>query len=351
MADDKHTAFGVSVTSLRASANASDLELARILEVFPDLLLVHDCFGQCLAARVPAGFPLPPAETLIGRQVLSFFPWHCSEEDLALYRWVDETKEPQVLERVLPSKPTHRFFEIRILPLEPGKLLSIAREVTARRLREDDLRGALLHKDTLLKELHHRVKNNLQVMTSLLALQASATKDSTARELAKESERRVRSMAIVHNYLDSRREDGRINLVSYLTAVVDELFHAFGASVRVARVIEADSIELRWELATNLGLIVNELVSNVLKYAFPNRQPGNLQIRIKSPGRGLELSIADDGCGLPPGMDVTASKTIGLQLVTTLVEQLEGSMQIVSPPGTAVRIRFPTWAVTAEGGS
>lgn len=195
----------------------------------------------------------------------------------------------------------------------------------------------------LLKEIHHRVKNNLQVISSLLNLQARYLADPAAREIFNESQNRVQSIALVHEKLYQSANLSHIDFGDYVMALVDNLFHTHDASERgIARTVDIGGVKLAIDLAIPCGLVVNELVTNSLKHAFPRERTGNVRVllqRAQDPRR-LVLSVEDDGVGIPPDVDPRNTRSLGLDLVFTFAEQIEAEVEVVRTAGTTFRFTF-----------
>lgn len=235
--------------------------------------------------------------------------------------------------------------EISLSPLqtEEGMLFSAAiRDITDRRRADEKVRASLREKEVLLKEIHHRVKNNLQVTSSMLKLQSAHTQDPAARNMFNEGQNRIRSMALVHEKLYRSSELSRVPLADYVAELSSLLFRSFGIDPeRIALEIDADPIYLSIDSAIPCGLILNELISNALKHAFPEGRSGAVMVDIKQEEHGIiRLRIRDDGVGLPGRFDLEYSDTLGLELVKTLVQQLQGHLEIRGAPGTDVVVRF-----------
>ncbi len=205
------------------------------------------------------------------------------------------------------------------------------------------LTGLLGEKDVLLKEIHHRVKNNLQTISSLLSLQSANIKDPEARALFLETRHRVRSMSLIHEKLYQSSDLARIDFADYLKALTSGLAGSFaGSASAVAISVDVDEIMLGVDSAVPCGLIVNELVTNCFKYAFNGGRGGTIAIRMaRTEGKQLQLSVADDGVGFPKGVDFRETESLGMQLVTTLTEQLDGDIQLFNGTGTKFEITFP----------
>jgi PAS domain S-box-containing protein len=237
--------------------------------------------------------------------------------------------------------------EISLSPLqdtEEGVLVSSAiRDITQRKEAENQIRASLREKEALLKEIHHRVKNNLQITSSLLRLQSTVLSDPKSRELFLESENRIKSMALVHEKLYQSNNLSEIDIGEYTRSLVPEMIRSAGSLARSIDVrLDADKILLAIDKAIPFGLVLNELVSNCLKHAFNGRGKGTIWISVKPAGADIDLVVADDGKGFSASFDYRTSKTLGLQLVTDLTKQLRGRIELQKSDRTEFRIRFPT---------
>lgn len=220
-------------------------------------------------------------------------------------------------------------------------VVAVARDITDGMVAER-LKASLREKELLLKEVHHRVKNNLQVISSLLSLQARHVVDPRALEMFKESQNRVRSIALFHEKLYQSKDLGHVGAAEYLNTLIANLLDAYGAkSTAVALEVEPQDILLDLDVAIPLGLVLNELISNALKHAFPNGRRG--QIRVRLGGSNIDryrLVVSDDGIGFPADLDFRNAPSLGLQLVCTLVGQLAGTIELVDAPGTTFNVTF-----------
>ncbi len=220
-------------------------------------------------------------------------------------------------------------------------------DITERRESREQMKLSLSEKVTLLKEIHHRVKNNLQIISSLLQLQSSYIKDDNAREIFIESQNRIRSMAFIHEKLYLSKDLKHINFPDYIHELVSSLLNSFKfSSNNISFDITIDDIKINVDTALNLGLIINELVSNVYKYAFPdglsrNKSMCELQIKIKELcDNKFLLIVKDNGIGFPANVDFKNTSTLGLQIVTALVQQLKGNIKLSNKEGTEYNITF-----------
>lgn len=211
---------------------------------------------------------------------------------------------------------------------------------------ERTIRESLVEKEVLLKEVHHRVKNNLQVISSLLYLQSQQSRDELSIEMFSESQQRVRSMALVHERLYRSPDLAQVDFAEYISCLTDSLFGANRAdSDRIRVAIDVQHGQLSIDTAVPCGLLVNELISNCLKHAFPDGGHGCISVGLHhvSDEEAL-LNVSDDGVGLPASVDPETSPTFGMQVIVALVEQLHGTLEVERSQGTAFRIRFPSSA-------
>ncbi|MFO1322352.1 MAG: PAS domain S-box protein [Burkholderiales bacterium] len=225
----------------------------------------------------------------------------------------------------------------------PDYFIGVVEEITGRKLAEERVQAALHEKETLLKEIHHRVKNNLQVVTSLLQMQGRELGEDRFTAAIDDSVRRVQSMALVHEQLYRSKDLARVDFGDYMQTLVEQLSHATHAQARGIRV-EADVLQapMGIETAIPCGLIVSELVSNAFKHAFTGRDRGTVMVRFRAgpAARHWVLTVADDGVGLPADIDVHRSRSLGLRLIATLTEQLSGTLDIARGQGTAFTVTF-----------
>jgi two-component system, sensor histidine kinase PdtaS len=242
--------------------------------------------------------------------------------------------------------------EISLSPLdtEHGRMVtSIIRDTTDRRRTEERIKASLREKEVLLKEIHHRVKNNLQVTSSLLKLQSGYIQDPQAQEMFAESQNRIRSMALVHEKLYQSSDLSRVDFSDYIQSLASLLMRSYGADNKTIQLcIEAGEVYLSIETAVPCGLIANELISNCLKHAFPDRRKGEIRIRITETvePNTLTLTVADNGAGLPPDLDINKTDTLGLQLVRTLTRQLNGHLEVRTDGWTEFNVRFAPEQIT-----
>ncbi|MDN7023884.1 PAS domain S-box protein [Methanoculleus sp. FWC-SCC1] len=232
---------------------------------------------------------------------------------------------------------------------DAGRLVAlegIARDISELKRYSEQLERSLREKEILLKEVHHRVKNNMQVISSLMSLQAYATGDDEIVDALRESEMRVKSMALVHETLYQSADFARIYAAEYVRMLVGELVASYTLSADIDLQVDVEDLSLELDAAIPCGLIINELVSNALKHAFRGRKKGTLEVGMHRIVDGrIVLSVRDDGVGLPEDLDPLAprSESLGLELVTILSRQLGGTLTCERKAGTSFEIAFPEW--------
>jgi len=205
-----------------------------------------------------------------------------------------------------------------------------------------ELAASLAEKDTLLKEVHHRVKNNLQVIVSLLRLQADGIGDPRLTAALRESQNRVESMALIHEQLYATEDLQEVNLAKHASLLVSNLVYSYGVDQdRISWRVNIEAVPLAVDRAIPVGLILNELISNAFKHAFPNGRKGSLLIEGQRRGGRVVLEVRDDGVGLPERGGPARSQSLGLGIVDILTRQLKGTFEIEGDRGVLCRVTFP----------
>jgi len=225
---------------------------------------------------------------------------------------------------------------------EPQGIQIMMRDITASKLADESIRASLREKEVLLKEIHHRVKNNLQIIHSLLNMQARKVRDGRVIEALRESQNRVRTMALIHERLYRSTDLSEIDMREYIGRLAGELHRTYSpASGKVELVLDLEDVKLGIDKAIPCGFIVNELVSNSLKHAFAGRAGGELLLSLsRDSGGAVRLGVRDDGPGLPEGLDFRRTESLGLQLVCALVDQLQGTIERAPGAGTSFVVSF-----------
>ena len=200
---------------------------------------------------------------------------------------------------------------------------------------------ALRKKDMIIKEIHHRMKNNLQIISSLLSLQGDYVDDEKVLDILKESQTRVRSMAILHEKLYQSQEY-YINTSDYIQSLVHDLFKTHTIEEgKIKPIIKVDDAKLNIKTAAPCGLIINEILSNCLKHAFPRGRKGEIYISLKANNGVFKLTISDSGIGFPENLDFRNTESLGLKLVNSLTHQIDGDIELDRSQGTKFKITFP----------
>jgi two-component sensor histidine kinase len=204
------------------------------------------------------------------------------------------------------------------------------------------IESSLREKEMLLKEVHHRVKNNMQVISSLLNLQGKQIKDEQARAIFQDSQNRVKSMALIHESLYQTDDLSHIDFAEYLRKLINHISRSYQIQTEAIKMkVNVGDLALGVDTAVPCGLIINELISNSLKHAFPAGTAGEILIDLDTNDGGYKLTLSDDGIGLPKDLDIEHAKTLGLKLVRTLTEQLRGQLSHSNGHGTKFEITFP----------
>ncbi len=219
---------------------------------------------------------------------------------------------------------------------------SIIRDITERRRAEEQIKAYLKEKEVLLREIHHRVKNNLAVMSSLLSLQSEYTADEVHKKMFEDTQARVRSMALAHELLYQSESLAGVNCSEYIGKLMDHLLVSTGSGGKVINVKrDGGDVLLSLNTAIPVGFLITELASNCLRHAFPDRSEGEIRVSLRSVGeQEFDLVVKDNGVGMPEDVDLENPKSMGLDLVDTFVTQLHGQIEIRRDKGTEVRIRF-----------
>jgi PAS domain S-box-containing protein len=232
--------------------------------------------------------------------------------------------------------------EVSLTLVDQVGLICVCQDISDRKQAEAQLRASLEEKNILLQEIHHRVKNNLQTVSSLLRLQAQSIQSPEVLEPFKESQNRVKAMALIHEKLYQSSNLAKVNFADYVGVLTEELLYSYAVNTeRIQLQIDATDVELSLDTANPCGLIVNELVSNALKYAFPGDRSGTIRICfVADASRHYTLTVSDDGVGLPEGLDWRTVRSLGLRLVQSLVRQIQGEIERVGDRGCTFKV---TW--------
>lgn len=278
-------------------------------------------------------------DNVVGKTVLEVLP---ATEDywIQSYGRVALTGEPISFENF--SQNLDRQYSVTAFSPRRGQFAVVFSDVTEARRAQDALQAAVAEKDLLLREIHHRVKNNLQVIASLLSLQMDGQNDPALVQAMRDSQNRIRSMALIHTKLYESRDLSNVDFGGFVRDLTRILSHSFGAVARgIAFDVQAGTITLDVDTVIPCSLIINELVTNSLRHAFTPGKPGLISISMQVDENGYVLRVADNGPGLPPDLDIRETRSLGLRLVTMLAEQLSGSISLQPGSGACFVVRFP----------
>lgn len=214
------------------------------------------------------------------------------------------------------------------------------RDITERIKEEEKVKTSLKEKEVLLKEVNHRVKNHLQIINSILSLQSVYIKDKDDLAIFQETQNSIRSMALIHEKIYASGNLSEINLTEYLQVLASHLIKSFAISSRVHLNFDMDQVFLPVEKAVPCGLIVNELITNSMKYAFPDNRAGEISVILRLSDQ-LTMTVKDNGVGFPENIDYKNADSFGMQIISSLMEQLDGSFKLESGAGTTFHIFIP----------
>jgi PAS domain S-box-containing protein len=219
--------------------------------------------------------------------------------------------------------------------------LAVITDITERMQAEEQIKTALQEKEVLLKEIHHRVKNNMQIISSLLSLQETYIKDPSVLKAFRESQTRIRSMAMIHERLYQSEDLARIDINEYIETLTADLFRTYNVTPgAISFKNDVNDIYLKLDIAIPCCLLIHELLSNSLKYAFPKGRKGEIIVDFKSEENHYQLTVKDNGIGFPKDLDFRTAESLGMQLINMFVKKLHGTIELDSRCGTEFKIEF-----------
>jgi two-component sensor histidine kinase/PAS domain-containing protein len=255
------------------------------------------------------------------------------------YTRVAHSGEPLSFQTYFP--PLEKHFFISVIPHGRGQFATIFMDITERKKAEEKIKASLQEKEIMLKEIHHRVKNNLQVISSLLDMQSSYLQDEKAKEALWASMARVRTMAMIHTQLYQSQDLARVDFGHFIQDLISNIRQSYGRTTLTVEInVAVDDIRLGIETSIPCGLILNELVANALKHAFPEGKKGKINIRMRLEESRAVLTVQDNGVGFPESIDFRKTQSLGMELVTLLVGQINGTIDLQVVGGTIWTIRF-----------
>ncbi|MCF7928675.1 MAG: PAS domain S-box protein [Spirochaetales bacterium] len=233
------------------------------------------------------------------------------------------------------------FADSKEVSPHPGTV-GIIRDVTDRKIKEQIIQRSLKEKEVLLSEIHHRVKNNLQIMSSLLNLESEQIENEEYKSHFTDSQMQIQSIAMIHEHLYRSETLETINIFEYIESLCTSLFQTYRVNPEQVKLeLDIEPLDIEISVAMPVALLLNELISNSLKYAFPEGKEGKITIALNKEGKKAKMQISDDGVGLPADQSIASQESLGHTLVYTLVEQLDGSIEMVEGAGTSFLISFP----------
>ncbi len=326
-----------------------------LLDAIPDLMFRMNKEGSILEIRRPqegkpsADNPEHLHSQGIPDELISLLPTEIRQMALPYVQNVLQSRQMQVFEFQLTVGDRVSHYEARVLVGNEDEALVMVRDITERKHEEEARQKSLL-----LKEIHHRVKNNLQVISGLLYLQARRSDDKRVADMLNESNNRVKSVALIHQRLQQSKDTVSVDLSEYIRDLTAVLLHSRDRDAALVKLnLDLEStIVIGVDSAVPCGLIVNELVSNSLRHAFPGDRQGEIAVSLHLDDTDtITVVVRDNGIGLPEGVDFRRTETLGLQLVVTLVDQLGGSLDVDRKGGTQFSIRFKERLVRNDNSS
>lgn len=319
-----------------------------LLSQAPVGIFAKDCQGRYMyvSQRMARVLNLD-REQIIGKTAADLFP-----ADIAAQSWQAEqailaTGESSETELVLSLADTECTLLLIKFPLYSAKgniyaIGGIAADITERKRIEEQLQRTLQENQTLLREVYHRVKNNLQIVSSLLDLQSATLQDPAMIHIMQDARSRLRSMALIHEALSKTNNPVQVNMATYLNNLLTYLQAAYSTRSNVSLHMDSEAIEVASDIAIPCGLIVNELVTNALKHAFPANQSGTITVTLHTgENNQAMLQVRDTGVGLADSVDFEHPASTGLQLVHVLARQLRATIALDRQGGTSITLMFP----------
>lgn len=332
--------------NLESALRLAEAQWRNTFDSISDFVSVHSVDYRILKAnKALCDFLHKDEADIVGKHCYELLHHTCHPIEACPHKVLVETKG-SVTREVLDNEIGVPLL-VSVSPIEgpDGELLGsvhIAKDISLYKRIEEELRNSLHDKDMLIKEVHHRVKNNLTVIASLLSLQSRQIKDTAAIGAFAESRHRVRSMSLIHEKLYRSTDLKSIDVHSYVRELVTELFHSYKVQGAVRLDLQVEPMQMDIDTLIPCGLIINELVSNSLKYAFPGVAEGTITVALAhaQQGEGYVLKVGDNGSGLPEGFDPKNCDTLGMMLINSLSAQLGGQPQLQTSGGVSFTLAF-----------
>ena len=317
------------------------------INAIPDLMFEVDEEGRFYDynAPYPDALYVPP-ERFIGKTVEEVLPSEVAARIMEALKEAAEKGIHRGMTYQITLPDGKKYYELSIAkkttPNSEPHYIALARDITERKEANQQIAKALKEKEILIKEIHHRVKNNLIVMSSLLNLQADYVKDKASYGMFMESKDRARSMALIHERLYQSADLREIDFGDYIRSLAMELYRTYVSNPEIIKInLDLESVMVDINTAIPCGLIINELVTNAFKHAFPQNITGEVNIKFHTKDGNCILKVSDNGIGLPHDIDLKNSESLGLKLVNVLAGQIDGEIKINADQGTMFRIDFP----------
>jgi two-component sensor histidine kinase/sensor domain CHASE-containing protein len=342
--NDEIASLGESINNMLESLEKSqdliikrDITINAILQALPDMMFQIKKDGTIRNYKLSTDnciYESPEAELSICLD--DVLPAHIAKKELEIIEQALRTNQMQTMQYTMPVKGEMRDFEVRVVASGKDEVMAVVKDITEIKQIEE-----MRRKDILLKEIHHRVKNNLQIISSLLRLQSRKFTDKDTIEAFRKSQNRAKSMAIAHEKLYQSQDLENIELEAYIKTLTKYLLNNYGCKQEDIKIdIKIKNVTQGIDMAIPLGLIITEIVSNTLKHAFKSNK-GQIQIELLPENDGFYLLvIRDNGIGFPEDIDFTNTDSLGMRLVVSLVEQIEGKIELRRDNGTEFRITF-----------
>jgi two-component sensor histidine kinase/HAMP domain-containing protein len=314
-----------------------DATINAILQAMPDMMFQVKKDGTICNYKLSTDNCIYESpETDLNITLEDVLPSHIAEIELDIIEEALRTNKTHTMNYTMPVKREMRDFEVRFVVIGDDEVLAVVKDITEIKQAEE-----MRRKDVLIKEVHHRVKNNLQIISSMLRLQSRKFTDKETIEAFRKSQNRAKSMAIAHEKLYQSHDLENIQLLSYIETLTKYLLNTYGCDPEKIKIdISIKNITQDIDTAIPLGLIINEIVSNSLKHAFKDHM-GEIFVEMVPDVDGqYVLTIRDNGIGFPEDLDFRNTDSLGMQLVVSLVEQIEGNIELIRDSGTEFRIKF-----------
>jgi two-component sensor histidine kinase len=348
---------GETALNLIADLQNQGIEVALVIvdQIMPGmkgdelLIQIHQTYPRILTVMLTGQANVTPVGNAVNSANLYRYlskPWETVDLILTVKEALKRYTSSQVLEEKnqalqkltasLEQTVTDRTLELTQINTK------LQQEIQERNQIEAQLKASLQEKEILLKEIHHRVKNNLQIISSLLDFQGATIADTKLLNLLADSQNRIQSMALIHEHLYQSQNLAQVQFDQYINQLVKHLCFTFDEQIdQITPVIQVHPIQLNLETAIPCGLLVNELVTNAFKHAFPQNQPGTVEIHFYQDDVDLlNLIVSDNGVGIDPSIDANRTERLGLRLVKILARQLNATVEFIADSGTTVKLTF-----------